>query len=75
MKVCFLLLFFVFFFCYFLFAVVLCVCVRGGGGGCRLMFLIIILYEKIFQEYCQSVKQLGSSPMGLIWVQSDCKSY
>ena len=42
-------------------------------------FFKINFFEKVFQEYHQSVKQLGSSSgltfVGLIWLQTVCKSY
>ena len=46
---------------------------------CRLIFFKINFFEKFFQEYHLSVKQIGSrlgpTLSGLVWVQSVCKSY
>ena len=41
---------------------------------CLLIFFKITFFEKVFQEYHLSVKQIESKS-GLIWVQSVCKSY
>ena len=38
-------------------------------------FFKIILFEKLFQEYHQSVKQFGTRTSGLIWIPTVCKSY